>query len=430
VPGIVLGVEIDGARDVVADGVADLATAEPVRRETSFRVASITKPFVAALADALADDGLLALDEPLAAGATPRQLLSHQGGLASEWPSSLEAYGDDDAALARLATDEPARLPVGPGELFSYSNAGYWLVGAAIARATGRTFEAAMRDRVLRPLDLGRTDFAPSDPAARGHEQVAPEAGEHRGAEGAYPRVRHPSGGLWATVDDLLDVAALLADRTALHEPLVGTPDGGYGLGVALRTANGRRIVEHAGSAAGFQSLLLLVPDERLAFAALTNSSRGRRVIRSVLELLGLYASPEPYRLPGEDLAELVGRYGDDWMDVRVRAEGGGLVLETVWTDVFTDERLSVAPVRAEATSSTSRAPVWAASAGSSPPASRSDRRRRGRPPGDRRRRDRGPRGRRDGGRRRRGGVARLVRRRDGHDRAPRRGACDLLGRR
>jgi CubicO group peptidase (beta-lactamase class C family) len=353
VPGIVLAVDHDGERHVVADGVANRETREGVARETSFRIASITKPFVAALAVSLADAGLLDLDAPLAGAATARQLLSHQGGLACEWPRPLDAYGDRDDALARLAEDEPARLPVGPGELFSYSNAGYWLVGAAIARATAATFEAAMLERLLFPLGLRCTGFAPSRPPARGYEQVDPGADEHRPADGEYPRARRPGGGLWSTVDDLLRFGRFLADQPAMHEPLVPTAEGSWGLGIGLGEANGRRTVDHRGSAAGFQSLLLLVPDEGLVLAALTNSSRGRRVIRAALELLGLYVAPEPSRRADGELAPFAGRYRDEWMDVRVRPEDGGLVLDVTWTDVFKDQRIEFPPVRAEATGPT-----------------------------------------------------------------------------
>src|SRR5205809_1042662 len=81
------------------------------------------------------------------------------------------ARGGD--GLRRIAGEEPPRLPVGPGELFSYCNVGFWRVGAAVARASGLTFQAAMGARVLEPLDLGATDFEPRQ-GARGHEQAEP----------------------------------------------------------------------------------------------------------------------------------------------------------------------------------------------------------------------------------------------------------------
>src|SRR5919201_6940581 len=299
VPGMATGLLQDGETVFAADGVLELGGDEPVSPGTHFRIASVTKPFVCTLAMTLVQDGLLSLDEPPPGAwteATVRQLLSHQGGLAIEWPGDVDD-AVDDAALLRLAEREPELLPVGPGELFSYCNTGYWFVGAAIARLTGGTFEEAMGQRVLEPLGLRATSFE-AGPAATGHDQVAPGADEHRISEGPYPRVRRPSGGLWSTVGDLLRFGAhhlggpgpLTADSIAeMQRQLISVPGGAYGLGWFLF----RGAVEHPGSAAGFQSLLLLVPDERVAFAALANSSRGQGAIRDVRERLGLgRASP------------------------------------------------------------------------------------------------------------------------------------------
>src|SRR5690242_15374054 len=109
VPGMAVAVRTPDALVTSADGVYDLAGDRPVTPETVFRIASITKPFVATLAMTLVQDGLLALDEPLPgshARATVRQLLANVGGLASEWPGRPD-FGDDEHALARLAAAEP-----------------------------------------------------------------------------------------------------------------------------------------------------------------------------------------------------------------------------------------------------------------------------------------------------------------------------------
>src|SRR5689334_17682386 len=101
--------------------------------KTTFRIASITKPLVAALSMRLVEEGRLLLDEPLDGlrlpwdGVTLGHLLTHRAGLARDRPGSLAEYGEDDDALERLAADEAPANPVGPGDLFSYSNYGYWL---------------------------------------------------------------------------------------------------------------------------------------------------------------------------------------------------------------------------------------------------------------------------------------------------------------
>ena len=115
VPGIAVGLLYDRETMFAADGVCELGGEQQVMPETAFRIASITKPFTATLALSLAQEGLLALDEPPAGSrveATIRQLLSHQGGLACEWPPALEELGKGDDGLQRIAEEEP---PVAPG---------------------------------------------------------------------------------------------------------------------------------------------------------------------------------------------------------------------------------------------------------------------------------------------------------------------------
>ena len=161
-PGVAAGVLRDGEVETCADGVLQLGSDVPVRPETPFRVASISKPFTASLAVSS-----LPLDEPL------ERWLSHTAGF-------------------RCESETP--LPAGAEGLFSYSNAGYWAAGREVARVLGAPFEQAMRDRILEPLGLAATGYDdPGAVAARGHLQEG-ETG-HRAVPGdVYPVERRPSG--------------------------------------------------------------------------------------------------------------------------------------------------------------------------------------------------------------------------------------------
>jgi CubicO group peptidase (beta-lactamase class C family) len=361
VPGLALGVLRDGDVIAAADGLRALGGDERVGPDTVFRIASITKPFVATLAMTLVQDGLLALDEPppgSSVDATVRQLLSHQGGLASEWPEPLDGLGEGDDALARLAEGDPEQLPVGPGELFSYCNAGYWLVGAGIARACGTTFEEAMWERVIEPLGLRATGFEAVGPS-QGHEQAAPGADEHRPVDLHIPRARRPSGGLWSSVDDLLRFAGhhlgapgplTPATIAEMQRPHVDAPGFRSGLGWFLTRRGGRTTIEHPGSVAGYQSLLLLVPEEGVGFAALSNSSRGRAAIREVLGHLGLGPKARPdRRLARDELDAFAGRYAGQGLELAFSPDDGYLRVEMTDVSPLTGERHVYPAVRARA---------------------------------------------------------------------------------
>jgi CubicO group peptidase (beta-lactamase class C family) len=359
VPGLAVGVLREGDVTLAADGLVSLGEDERVTPESVFRIASITKPFVATLAMTLVQDGLLELDEPLPGSpvaVTLRQLLSHQGGLTTEWPEPLDGFGESDDALERLARRDPERLPVGPGELFAYSNAGYWLVGAAIASAAGTTFEAAMAEGVLAPLGLSATGFDPEH-GVPGHDQVTPGADDHHAADETYPRARRPSGGLWSNVEDLLRFAAhnlggpgpLTPGSIAeLQRPCVDGPGFQYGLGWFVTRRGGLAAVEHMGSVSGYQSLLLLVPEKQVAVAALANSSRGLAPIRQVTRRLGLAADrAEDHPLSAAALETFAGRYRGLGLELELTADEGMLRLAVVEVNAITGEELTLPPIRA-----------------------------------------------------------------------------------
>ncbi len=170
-----LAVAVVHEDEVVARGfgVRDIGTGAPVTPETMFHLASVSKPFVATAVVSLATaraagEPVLDLDAPvtdwipeltLADGrqgeVTARGLLSHTSGL-----PDVADYGWHDPQLGDDALSDFARSLSGwrlksePGSEFSYSNAGYELLGLLLSRVTGTTFEDAMRQRLLVPLGM------------------------------------------------------------------------------------------------------------------------------------------------------------------------------------------------------------------------------------------------------------------------------------
>jgi CubicO group peptidase (beta-lactamase class C family) len=310
VPGVAAGLLRDGSVETCAAGVPVLGSGAAVRVNTPFRVASISKSFTAALALSC-----LELDPRLAAW------LSHSAGF-------------------RCESETP--LPAGAEGLWSYSNAGYWAAAREVARACGTSFEEAMQARVLDPLGLRATGFAEPARAARGHVQEG-ESGQRAVLEDVYPAARRPSGGLWSTVGDLLTYGAAQMDGDhAAFEPQIDALGARYGLGWWVRDgARGSTVVEHEGSVAGYQSLLLLVPAERVALAVLTNSWRGSALIKIVVEELGILPPPSAPQ-DGVD-----GRYALDGAEAVVT---GSTVTETEVDPVTGTPRATRYPVALGAT--------------------------------------------------------------------------------
>ena len=298
-------------------GVRDLGTGAPVTPETMFHLASVSKPFVATAIVMLATarDGsepVLDLDAPitdwvpeltLADGregeVTARGLLAHSSGLpdVSEYGWHDPQLGDD--ALSEFARSLSGwRLQSEPGSTFSYSNAGYELLGLLLSRVTGTTFEDAMRQRVLAPVGMRDSTFL------RGEVPAELAASPHVGMplsvpEGAYPYTRRhaPSSTLHSNVVELCRwmVAHVEPSEVAVAgsgEPwarldpalldLMWTPviaigeppwDEAQALGWAVGSYRGHRTLSHSGADPGFGSRLVLVPERRTGVVVLANSN-------------------------------------------------------------------------------------------------------------------------------------------------------------
>lgn len=357
VPGVAIGVLVGGEVETQGFGVLDLRSGAPVGPESTFQIASITKPFTATLALYQSLSGLLSLDEEVPGpveGVTAQLLLSHLGGFEGE-AGDLARFGEGDDALPRLVAElvaQPQIVP--PDEVWSYCNAGFWLIGQVLADRAGSTFEQALSDWVLHPLGLTHTGFGAPD--ATGHDPIEPGGSVHEPVAAGYPRARNASGGLVSNVDDLLAFARfhLESPETAvLRRPAVDTPGGDYGLGFALERAGELELWGHAGSYGGFESRLVLEPGSGFAFAGLTNSSTGSVALEEILDIvLGQFTGvrrspPETVPLPAAELALLAGRYAHGELELELRAEGDRLTVDAVEIDRVSGARTPLPPLRA-----------------------------------------------------------------------------------
>ncbi|HET8630206.1 MAG TPA: serine hydrolase domain-containing protein [Thermomicrobiales bacterium] len=264
VPGLVALVSRRGETHVEALGALALGGA-PVRRDTIFRIASMTKPVVAAAALLLVEECNLRLDDPVdrllpelagrrvlrrldgslddtvpARGPiTPRGLLTFTMGFGQlqappdaypilraahdlqigMGPPSPAAMPAPDEWLRRLGT---LPLMAQPGERWLY-NTGADVLSVLIARATGQPLEAFLRERLFDPLGMRDTAFsvpaAELDRLATGY-RADPATGtlavfdEAAGGQWSRPPA-FPSGGggLVSTADDYLAFGQMLLNR-------------------------------------------------------------------------------------------------------------------------------------------------------------------------------------------------------------------------
>ncbi|WP_433364749.1 serine hydrolase domain-containing protein [Actinoplanes sp. CA-142083] len=264
--GVVYLVAHRGKLHVDTIGTLALGGDEPMRRGTPFRIASLTKPIIAAATMMLVEDGRLSLDEPvdrlLPELAGRRVLTRIDGPLDQTVPAARPITVEDlltfrmghgmifeptfqppypiitAATDLQLVMDQPdPRTPLRPdewirrfgtlplmhqpGERWQYNSAAL-VLGVLIARAARQPLEDFLRRRLFRPLGMSTTGFSlsPAD-AARlpGLYATDPQTGVLQPQPGSQPGEwtrppAFPSGaaGLASTIDDYLAFSRFLLD--------------------------------------------------------------------------------------------------------------------------------------------------------------------------------------------------------------------------
>jgi len=311
-PGLQLAVQWpDGRRRQAAAGTIDRRRRFPLRVHHLLGLGSITKIYTAALVLRLAEEGRLALDDPLehalpflpnAGEITVRRLLNHTSGLVS--------YLDDPRFRLRLlvkprvsTTDMlrfAARLKpaAAPGQIHLYSNTNYAALALLIEQATGRKVGELLAEHFFRPWKLAATCLP---------EFGARPAGLAGGIDRSFLPFGPPpiparvsrwtaatsaAGGLFATAADVLTwLTALFGGRVLQPASLAAMtdfleihdeknpPKTGAGLGLFRYVIDGVTYWGHAGSVPGYSSIALVAPDRGFYLAAITNFSQFRTVL-------------------------------------------------------------------------------------------------------------------------------------------------------
>ncbi|HEX7955928.1 MAG TPA: serine hydrolase domain-containing protein [Pyrinomonadaceae bacterium] len=309
VPGLSLAV-LRGGRVVERRGygLASVELGVAAGPETVYQLASATKVFTGAAVMLLAQEGRLALEDPVTkilpqlppawGRVTVRHCLTHTSGL----PDAVLSDDTDEVvaptrpeALAKLAA-----LPFlfEPGERWEYNQTGYVLLGMMVEKLSGLAFEKFLARRFFRPLGMSRTSFGDSSAVVAGRATLytryvldgggklsdAPDR-RVRTTRFSYPAYLHPGAGLNSTVGDMARWDAALTGgrvlgRRWLEEMWTAARlrdgrafrfDGstlGYGAGWMVDDAPGHRSAGHSG---GDAAAYIHYIDDRLTVVVLTN---------------------------------------------------------------------------------------------------------------------------------------------------------------
>lgn len=362
IPGAQAGLLMSNRRIVAGAGILDRTTGREVLPTHRFSIGSITKLLTAHLIMGLIEEGRLQLDtrvcdlipdfrlsDSRATDAlTIFHLLTHTGGFFGDFepsPNSSESLAGFVAACAAA----PQLTP--PGEVFSYSNAGFSILGRIIELLHGRTWHTCVSELLLLPLSMKSvsTDGATVDPSLRptGYRR---EGGELQAVEFTKaPEYGAPAGaGVTASIDDLLRFSQfLLGDgltddgRRLMSGETIGkmwtrhveaTPHtDGWGLGWRRYAWLGGEVIGHDGATPGECAFLRIMPRQRVALTVTCNAEDANEffndVARDVLGPIGISPPPFPKAVAGVGFPfdDYAGRYRQSDVEIVVERDGGGL---------------------------------------------------------------------------------------------------------
>ena len=262
-----------------------------------FPIASCTKPFTAVAILKLVEEGKISLQDELSQfidefpnhkyAVNIAHLLSHTSGIAN--------YNDDMEAIMQLESQELSPeefmalfkdkpLEFIPGQQFSYSNTGYFLLGQIIEKVTQKSFEDYLKEIFFTPLQMKNTSV--NDPSkvvegrASGYDQLYGNTYSNKRYE-SKSFSGTAAGGLISTAQDLFIWYTALMDGEIINIETLEKAMKPYRLsnnkasktGYAWEIGNllGSPFISHNGGTWGFGSSLVYFPEERVFVVVLSN---------------------------------------------------------------------------------------------------------------------------------------------------------------
>lgn len=353
VPGVTLGILVDGELTTFAAGLANRDAGIEATTDTVFQIGSVTKVWTATQIMQLVDRGAVDLDAPVrtylpdfaladedaAAKVTVRHLLTHTSGIEGD---VFDDVGTNDDCLQRYVEAMATQGTVhGLDETWSYCNSGFVILGRIVEVVTGKSWGAALQEQIGTPLEMQALCTTPSEAilhrAAVGHLELPGTEGLSRAPTWDLPRALGPAGLVTCTVGDLLAFAGmhldggrapdgssvLDGDTVALMQqhhaecPERDLLASAWGLGWLCDTWDDVRVIGHGGNTIGQSAALYLFPDHRAAIALLTNVGGRSPAIAGLLgevvsEVVGVDMPPRPAPATEpieQDLARFQGVY-------------------------------------------------------------------------------------------------------------------------
>jgi CubicO group peptidase (beta-lactamase class C family) len=272
-------------------GMANLEHEVPNMPQTKFRLGSITKQFTAMAILQLQQQGKLNVQDPICqyifhcpAAWQPiriHHLLTHTSGIhdftvASGYTEFKKQFSTPNDIIDRFR-DLP--LDFAPGEVWSYSNSGYIVLGSIIEKVSQMSYALFLQLNIFEPLGMANTGYDRNLSIIKDHAQGYSNSTSN--ADYIDMSVPYAAGGLYSTVEDLFlwdqalytDKLVSLSLRDEMFTPFIPIPgsETSYGYGWVIGKQSNHQWISHAGGIEGFYTEIDRYPKEKVAIILLSN---------------------------------------------------------------------------------------------------------------------------------------------------------------
>ena len=277
-------------------GIGNLEYDIPITPATIFDIASVSKQFTGMAISTLIQEGKITLDDDIhkylpevpqfGKRITIRHLIHHISGI-RDWPQTLNVAGwrwDEVFSFADIMrmVKYQKELDFEPGTRFSYSNTGYNLLASLVEKLSGLSFREWTDLHIFKPLEMNSSHFL--DDYTKIIKNLAYSYSSRDAGFGKIPGAltAYGSSSLFTSVDDLckwvihFQIAIAAKDSVYLRMLDDGVLTSGekvhYGYGLGLGEDRGLTTISHTGGWAGYRTIIMNYPEEKLSFIILSNA--------------------------------------------------------------------------------------------------------------------------------------------------------------
>ncbi|WP_394228773.1 serine hydrolase domain-containing protein [Pseudoalteromonas spongiae] len=303
-----------------AYGFANYDNRTPISVNSSFQIASLSKPITATLVLKLKEQGKLKLESTLAdyftefdndigRQITLHHLLNHTSGIPNHFTLNNWFNRDFHKVTTEQAfVDVIANMPPSaePGEEHNYSNPAYFLLGKIIEKVTGQSFAQSLKTNILAPLNMTRSGVVPGNTQSahviKAHQWQ--DAGGYKREQDNNYKLFGAGAAIYSSADDLyrFDLALYGTELVnAQSKRQLFNPDLPYSWRVGkLPITESRKVNAHMydGKIKGYSSMVLRLIDDKHSVILLSNNGMSYQLKRQLVGDIAkvLYGEQAPNR--------------------------------------------------------------------------------------------------------------------------------------